>query len=225
MWHAQYPIALSSKLFAIVRKFEMAHCILRVYRGRRYPYGFVCLILSWHDLFHSRFWYSSAWRLGALTSFSEFDQLMLNYSIFVLNWLCDWLTLLCWLRLLDRIYCLISLLHQLRMLCWYALIRISVSYRALAIYILRIIRVKSFCPYFCLDKLRWALIGLVICKAFYLLFWSLQSCYGLFLFRLKVLLWLLCQSIVGDIVLAFIVRFVSRQRHASILGPWLLAIW
>ena len=159
----------------------MAHCILRVYRWRWYSNGFVCLILSRHNLFDSWFWDSSTWRLGTLTSFTEFNQLMFNYSIFVLYWLYVWLTLLCWLRLFYRIYCLIGLLHQLRMFCWYAFICISVSHRPLAIYILRIIRVKSFCPYLCLDEFWRTLIGLVICKAFYLLFWSLKPCYGLFL--------------------------------------------
>ena len=152
----------------------MAHCILRVNRWRWYPYGFVCLIFSWHDLLHSRFWNSSTWRLGTLaTSFTEFNQLVFNHSIFVLYWLSDWLTFLCWLRLFYRIYCLIGLLHQLRMFCWYALICICISHRSLAIYILRIIRVKSFCPYLCLDKFRGAFIGLVVCKTFNLLFWSL----------------------------------------------------
>ena len=162
----------------------MAHCILGVYRRRRYPYGFVCLILSRHYLLHSWFWDPPTRRLRALTSFSEFDELMLNYSILVLDWLYVWLILVCWLGLFYRIYCLVSLLHQLRMFCWYALICICVSHWTFAIYILRIIRVKGLCPYFCLDELWWALVGLVICKAFNLLFWSLEPCCGLFLFLL-----------------------------------------
>ena len=127
-----------------------------------------------------------------------------------------------WIRPVYRIYCLVSLWHQFWMLCWNALISISV-FNWIFVIDLRIIRVESFRPYFRLNKLGWTFLLLIVCKTFNLLLRCLKSCNRLFLLWLLILFgFLTTERIASDIILALIRWIVSSQRHASVLwaGFW-----
>ena len=124
------------------------------------------------------------------------------------------------LRLLDRVHRLISLRHQLGVLCWNALISLGILNRPFILHDMGIVLVKRLCPDLSLDEFGGAFGHLLVRQAFDLLLWRLESSHRLLLlWFLILLLFLASESIRCDIVLTLIGRIVPGQGHAPVCRP------